>query len=289
MNDALLLSLMDSLEGPFYALDEKVLRNRVSFLRSHLPSKINLCYAVKANPFILPELRHEIDRFEICSPGELHICQSLGLDPKKFVVSGAHKDEQMVANLVLGNANVGRYTVEPKAQFDSLSHIAQVRGTRISLLLRLTSGNQFGLDERTVKDLFGHHRGSAYVDIRGIQFFSGTQKTSLKRLKREVDRLDSFAQMIQKECGHRALELEYGPGLPVAYFDSDKFDERSYFGNLSSMLTDMQFKGSLVIEEGRSLAADCGTYLTRVVDLKENERQRYAIVDGGMHHLVYYG
>ena len=43
------------------------------------------------------------------------------------------------------------------------------------------------------------------------------------------------------------------------------------------------------MELGRSLVASCGTYLTRVVDAKEVAGQRYAIVDGGMHQLVYYG
>ena len=40
---------------------------------------------------------------------------------------------------------------------------------------------------------------------------------------------------------------------------------------------------------GRSIAASCGTFLTGVADAKVNDGQRYAIVDGGMNHLVYFG
>ena len=43
------------------------------------------------------------------------------------------------------------------------------------------------------------------------------------------------------------------------------------------------------LELGRSLAASCGTYMTRVVDVKKNRGQNYVIVDGGIHQLVYYG
>ena len=35
--------------------------------------------------------------------------------------------------------------------------------------------------------------------------------------------------------------------------------------------------------------ACCGTYLTAVVDAKTNQKVNYAIVDGGIHHLTYYG
>ena len=51
----------------------------------------------------------------------------------------------------------------------------------------------------------------------------------------------------------------------------------------------MSFHGHIMLELGRSLTASCGTYLTRVVDAKVNAGQRYAIVDGGMHQLVYFG
>ena len=40
---------------------------------------------------------------------------------------------------------------------------------------------------------------------------------------------------------------------------------------------------------GRFFAAECGSYLTRVVDLKRSGDTNYAILDGGMNHLTYYG
>ena len=55
------------------------------------------------------------------------------------------------------------------------------------------------------------------------------------------------------------------------------------------MLSQLRFSGPLVLELGRSIAASCGTYLTRVVDLKRNRGEGYALVDGGIHQLTYYG
>ena len=51
----------------------------------------------------------------------------------------------------------------------------------------------------------------------------------------------------------------------------------------------MAFQGPLTLEIGRGLTACCGTYLTAVVDAKTNQKVNYAIVDGGIHHLTYYG
>lgn len=51
----------------------------------------------------------------------------------------------------------------------------------------------------------------------------------------------------------------------------------------------MQFDGQITLEMGRYMAASCGTYLTKVVDEKENAGIHYAIVDGGIHHLNYFG
>lgn len=55
------------------------------------------------------------------------------------------------------------------------------------------------------------------------------------------------------------------------------------------MLMNLRCKAHITLELGRSIAASCGTYLTRVVDVKHNKGQNYAILDGGIHHLVYYG
>ena len=43
------------------------------------------------------------------------------------------------------------------------------------------------------------------------------------------------------------------------------------------------------LELGRSIAASSGEYLTSVVDIKTNKSGTYALVDGGINHLVYYG
>lgn len=287
--DDTLRELAGSFGTPLFVFDERELAQRVSHLRSMLPERTGLCFAAKANPFVLPELTPLIDRLEICSPGEYRICQALGLPHDKIVVSGVHKSEEIVDAALSNPTPPAAITIESTAQLDLVMRVAIARGKRAPILLRLTSGNQFGLDRAELISTVRKLRKASCVDLLGIQFFSGTQKTSLKRLQRELDGLDKLVAELGEELGWTPCELEIGPGLPVSYFEGDAFDEAAFIESFSGMLENMAFSGSITLELGRSLTASCGTYLTRVVDTKVNAGQRYAIVDGGIHQLVYYG
>ena len=93
MNQKLYEHLLNHYPTPFYYFDTDELTHRVQYLRSMLPKRVQLCFAAKANPFLLKVLEDQVDFFEICSPGELDICQNLAIPPEKIVLSGVYKDE----------------------------------------------------------------------------------------------------------------------------------------------------------------------------------------------------
>ncbi len=281
--------LLTSHPTPLYVFDIGTLLDRIAYLRRKLPADVSLCYAMKANTFILPHLGGPIDRFEVCSPGELRIFQSLELPSEKLVVSGVVKDPALMEELIASRIPVCAFTVESRQQFDLLRDLSCQYRHRIPILLRLTSGNQFGLNKEEILEIAESHKTWSFLDIRGIQYFSGTQKNSLKRLKREISRLDDFLTELSMKSGLPIRELEFGPGLPVSYFPTDDFDEDAYLEEFSGLLAGMTYKAQITLELGRSIAASCGTYCTRVVDMKTNKGQNYALLDGGIHQLVYYG
>lgn len=281
--------IVNTFPTPLYVFDISVLQSRVAALRNALPKGINLCFAVKANTFIIRELAEVIDRLELCSPGEAEICERLFVPESKMVISGVNKTPAFIENLVSKKQNIGVYTVESMTQFRLLYDLAQKYSVKLPILLRLTSGNQFGLNEDEIFSIVKTYQNVPELEFKGIQYFSGTQKQSLKRLTRELDYLDEFLLKLQNEYGFTAEELEFGPGLPVAYFLAENYDETEFLKGFSALLNGMRFKAKITLELGRSIAASCGTYLTRVVDVKRNKRENYAILDGGIHHLVYYG
>ena len=274
---------------PFYVFDTSVLEKRIKYLREHLPTGVELCYAVKANTFISQKASELVDRLEICSPGEYRICHDLSLPAKQFVISGVNKEHDFIHELVKNDTDIGYYTVESTEQFKLIREAAEKNGRKVDVLLRLTSGNQFGLDEKELEPIIESYKNDKFVNIRGIQFFSGTQKNSLKKLARELEYVDSYIKNIESKYDFTVEELEFGPGLPVAYFEEENFDEDAFLSGFSELLNNLSFRRKVSLELGRSIAASCGTYFTSVVDIKENRGEGYAIVDGGMHQIVYYG
>ena len=274
-------------EGAFYVFDVGALYARLDGLRAALPAGVALCYAVKANPFLAREIAPRVERFEICSPGEWRVCRAAGLPSRQAVISGVYKPEAFIRELVGDPGFEGMLTVESSQQYRQIARAAEDFGRRVPLLLRLTNGSQFGLDE---EDLFAIvAEGRPQADIAGIQFFSGTQKTSVKKLRRELEALDGLIGRLRDGTGYQARELEYGPGLPAASFEEDDFDAGEVLAGLSEALAGMRFQGALALELGRGIAAGCGRYFTHVVDVKRCRGQNYAITDGGMHQLVYFG
>lgn len=289
MTDEQILSFTKNAPTPLYVFDLGELEKRVAFLRSCLPEKVELCYAVKANTFIIEKAAEIVDLLEICSPGEYRICDRLSVPHSKFVVSGVNKQADFIDSAIASDEPAAYFTAESVNQFHMLRDSAEKHHKRISVLLRLTSGNQFGLDKDDLFDVIARYKDDPWVGITGIQYFSGTQKNSLKKLKRELDYVDTVLSELLEKHSYAASKLEYGTGFPVSYFDGESFDESAFLEEFSKLLSDMAFKGEITLEIGRSIAASCGTYLTRVVDTKVNCGERYAIVDGGMHQIVYYG
>ena len=288
LSDEELLRVAGDYGTPLYVFDTRELAARAKRLRSALPPGVGLCYAVKANTFVLAALEPLVDRLEACSPGEHRICRALGVPGEKIVLSGVNKDESTVEDAVASGAP-SIVTVESLAQLALVRRVARSRGRRAPVLLRLSSGNQIGLDRADLERAAREAMGDRHLDLRGVQFFSGTQKDSVRRLRREVGRLGDLARGLRDSCGWEVAEIEYGPGLPVAYFEGDETDEDALLDGLAEAVGGLSRTARVTIELGRSLVASCGTYLTRVVDAKEVAGQRYAIVDGGMHQLVYYG
>lgn len=293
MQGELITRALSQYQTPLYLFDETQLDATISHIRAVLPKDVLLCYAMKANSFVLPFVVGAVDRVEVCSPGEMRICQRAEVDFERIVVSGVHKDEGLMRELMESGAPVCRYTVESVLQYELLERLARELGIRVPMLIRLTSGNQFGIGANDVRMLVRRAQLSDAVEFCGIQYFSGTQNTSEKRLRREINRLDAFLQSLSDEMGQEVPELEFGAGLPIEYFAQDESTARqtedAQLAVLGDVLANMRFDGRLAIELGRAIAASCGTYATRIVDTKRNSGRNYAIVDGGIHQIAYYG
>ena len=289
MKQEIIENILKNYETPIYVFDIDKLKQRIKFLRENLTKKLELCYAIKANTFIVKEINDDVDRFEVCSPGEYNICEESSITPEKIVISGVYKTPSVIEYMITTNQKIGRYTVESLEQLKLLDELSKKHNVKLNILLRLTSGNQFGINEEDIEEIIAEKDSYTNLYFEGIQYFSGTQKRTNKRLQKEIDYLDEFLTRLEEKYNYVAEELEFGTGFPVHYFQGEEFDEVEFLKEFSNGIDNMKYSGKIVIELGRSIAASCGYYLTKVVDKKTNKCQNYAILDGGIHHLVYYG
>lgn len=273
---------------PFYLFDTDILNLQIQKIRKILGEDVELCYAMKANPFIVKDLEKLVDSFEVCSPGEFAICERAGINMKKIVMSGVNKRPEEIEYALKQYGGSILYTVESLSHWQILCDCTKNLQIPVQVLLRLTSGNQFGMDEMLIREIIA--KGTQeFITIEGIQFFSGTQKKSLTKLEKELNLLDAFCRELKEEYDFTVKKIEYGPGLPISYFEEDKNEEDSILHGLAGLLENLTFRGRITLEMGRFIAAPCGSYVTTVVDMKTNKGESYCIVDGGIHQLNYYG
>lgn len=273
---------------PFYLFDLDVFRDRLRTLHAALGPKVLICYAMKANPFLVGNDAGLADAVEACSAGEIAICARAGLDPARIIMSGINKTHEEIASSMHDLPGL-LYTVESPQQFLDIEDCARANGVIANVLLRLSSDNQFGMDQETIRAIVAERSRHPAVAIAGLQYFSGTQKKSATKVPRELAMLDAFCAELESVQGFTVGRLEYGPGLPVKYFTDDETDEADRLSSLAHELKALRFQGTLALELGRFIAASCGTYVTRVADVKTTNGVRYAIVDGGIHQLNYFG
>lgn len=289
MNKELIKECILKYGSPSYIFDLDALKERVLNIKKILGKDINICYAMKANPFIIEEMKDYIDRYEVCSPGEYEICQRHSVKKDVIIVSGVNKTyESMERIMSLCNGD-GIFTIESAEHYDILSKVCKEKNIHIRVVIRLTSGNQFGIDKDMFKNILLQLKDNEYLDFAGIHYYSGTQK-KLKKVIKEVAMLEEFAEELQDEYGVATDILEYGPGLLFNYFEGEEtpsFEEQ--LSELKDILKDIKSFKHITLEMGRFIASECGYYCTEVVDRKCNNGSEYAIVDGGIHQVNYYG
>lgn len=277
---------------PSYIFDTDELCARIDAMQQILGCGVTVCYAMKANPFLISVLDKKLDKFEVCSPGEFAICEKEGINREKIVLSGVNKEKKDILYTMKTGA-VGIYTVESLNQLELINSCAVECGIKVKVLIRVTSGNQFGINERQVYEIADRKDELNGIIIEGIQCYSGTQKKKLSQIEAEVVWLQAIAHTCETEHGVMLKEIEYGPGLSVDYFVTDKcdamntdFDELKEF---AVMIKEMSEKFNVTLEMGRYIAATCGILISRIADMKMNDTTRYAIIDSGINHINYYG
>ncbi len=273
---------------PAYVFDLDEAENRVAELKKHLASNVTICYAMKANAFLAERLSKIPLPLEVCSPGELAICKQLKVRAEQIIYSGVNKQHDEVLEAI--RAGVREYTCESIQQAETLQATASQEKVVISVIMRLSCGNQFGLDEKAMIKILARKKRYDHLTFIGLQYYTGTQHCRIKIIQEELSRLATLTKELNRRFDLHMRRLEYGPGLPVEYFKDEHIDMLHHdLPFFIEQVNELSKDWEIFLELGRYLASAAGTYLSKVVDVKTTEDTDYAIIDGGINHIVYTG
>ncbi len=287
---------------PLFVYDGGLVRERVAALRAAMPAALGLHYAIKANPFgpLLGMMSGLVDGFDIASAGELQAALAAGMAPEHISFAGPGKRDDEIEAAI--NAGV-TLNLESEGEAERAIAIAERIGIRPRLAVRVNpdfelkgsgmrmggGAKPFGVDADRAAAL-ARRVLAAGADWRGWHIFAGSQALDAQAIIAAQAQGVALAARLADEVGETPPLVNLGGGFGVPYFSGDVALDPSIIGEaLSEGLAaraDCLRDSAFAIELGRYLVAEAGVYLTRVVDVKWSQGERFVIVDGGLHHQL---
>lgn len=297
--DIPLQSLAEQYGTPLYVYSKATFeRHYLAYQNAFGDSPHLICYAVKANSnlAVLSVLAKLGSGFDIVSVGELERVLRAGGDPAKVVFSGVGKQaDEMQRALEVG---VHCFNVESEAELHRLSDVATKLGKQAPVSLRVNpdvdagthpyistglKDNKFGVAIEEAERIYQLATSLPGLNVIGVDCHIGSQLTEVAPF---LDALDRVLLLVDKlaELGVQIEHLDIGGGLGVRYADETPPEPSEYVQAVVERLGDRKLK--LIMEPGRSIAANAGVLLTQVEFLKFNEHKNFAIVDAAMNDLL---
>ncbi len=272
---------------PFYMFREDKAIQNVRALRECMGEQIQIAYSMKANPWLLEVLADVTDYIEVCSRGELQLCRQRGVSGNQIVLGGVYRDLTMM-ELALA-MNVKRLVIDSVMQLDLLLELPQELA-KPEVLLRISSGNQFGMDRQDVEYCVQRCQDRKDISLIGIQYYPGSQRRRVWQLKKDAEKLEEWLAYFENEHSFEIQVVEFGLGIGVPCFEEDEmkdFEETVEW--ISQFVRDLSRRYRIVYEAGRAIAATCGTYVSKVYLEKSRKDGAILYCFGGTNHLQYDG
>ena len=257
-----------------------------------------ICYAVKANSnlAVLNVLAKLGAGFDIVSGGELDRVIAAGGDPKKVTFSGLGKTTQEIYKAL--DAGIHCFNIESEAELLRINEIAVNNSQVAPISIRvnpdvnaethpyISTGlkeNKFGLSMEKAIQLYLHATKMKGICIKGLDFHIGSQLTSIRPILDALDRILTLnEQLISRDVIIEHINI--GGGLGVTYEDEIPPTPNELILAVKEKLHGLDLK--IVVEPGRSIAANAGILVTKVEYLKNHEEKNFAIIDGAMNDLI---
>ena len=298
---------------PLYVMDEDMIRSvcrkfRDSIVRYYQGNGL-VCYASKA--FSCKEIYRIMKSEEIgidaVSIGELYTAFSVDFPAEHICFHGNNKTEEELRYAV--EKNVGRIIVDNLTELESLNRIAAEMNKKPGVMFRIKPGidahthdfirtgqidSKFGFALETGEAMAAVKEALKleHLELKGLHCHIGSQIFDIDPFEAAAEVMMKFMAQIKADTGLEIRELNLGGGFGIKYTQADQpSDYDCYMERVSGVVKKLAEKLNLpvpfiYIEPGRSIVAQCGTLISKVLYVKEGETKKFAILDAGFTELI---
>ena len=290
-------------ETPFYYYDMDLFGRTVSHV-AELSRRygVKVHYAVKANaePRLVRMMAEAGFGADCVSGGEVAFAVASGFASEEVMFAGVGKTDREIEAAL--SAGIGCFNVESLQELSVIDGIAARMGVKAPVAFRInpnidahthryvTTGlyeNKFGISDYEFDAAIETVRSCTHLAFKGLQFHIGSQITLVESVfSLECERVRQIIRYFEKR-GLKIESIDLGGGLGVDYDSPDEHpvaDFETWMRIISMHFADTPY--SLHIEPGRSLVAQCGSLVSRVVFVKHGQSKTFLILDAGMNDLI---
>ena len=284
---------------PLFIYDTGLMKERYEvFLNTVKSVKGNIHYAVKANDSV------NIIKFfgklgagaDIVSIGEFYKCIAAGISSDKIIFSGVGKDKEEI-EIALRN-NILQFNIESEEELYDIYEIAKKYKITANICLRINPDiapnthkkistgekeTKFGIDSEKIFSIYKKLHELDYINPVGLGVHIGSQIFDFGFFQRAYSNLKSIADNLKKS-GYKIPTLDLGGGIGIHYEGKEKPNFDDYKKIISELFLNSDYK--LSFEPGRSLVAEAGVLITKVIRNKTNKDKNFIIVDAAMNNLI---
>ena len=293
----------EQLPTPFYYYDMQLLQQTLDVVKTESGKygyHVHFAIKANANPRLLTLIAKNGLGADCVSGGEVRAALDAGFPANKIVFAGVGKADWEI-NLGLDN-DIFCFNVESLAELEVINELAAAKQKVASIALRInpevdahthakiTTGmkeNKFGINLSQLASVTDSLADMKHVRLIGIHCHIGSQITDMSAFRNLTIRINE----IQDDLAAKGIVVEnlnFGGGLGIDYYHPNHlsipaFD--NYFAAIHSLLQ-VRPGQQVHFEPGRSIVAQCGTLIARVLYVKEGETKKFAILDAGFTELI---
>lgn len=291
-------------ETPFYYYDIQLLKATLDAIAHEIEQYPNyhVHYALKANANarLLEIIQQAGVGADCVSGGEVQRAIDAGFSAYKIVYAGVGKSDREI--LLALQHDIFCFNVESVPELHIINELAGKLGKTARVCLRINpdveahththiitgmAENKFGIALSDMMHVVEMAKELKHISFVGLHFHIGSQITNMHDYVALCQRINEIQYQLNKHDIYPTV-INVGGGLGIDYQDPDRnpiANFKAYFKVFTRHLH-LRPEQSLHFELGRSIVAQCGSLITRVLYVKQASVKQFAIVDAGMTELI---